>query len=202
MRLIPLTTTGEQLIPGNWSTGGPGFVAKEIRTYVLSLEQLGKHVQFYFKSRPRNPDPSGDNPLTVRIPRDCTVVFKLDRQWDWEFRHDNAITLSDKPHYPKEQRYANLKPTIQKSRCYKVAFDARRLTENDYTNRDQFNLYLQLDQILPKANRSTPLQLPIRLDPDIQNPGDPPPNTWGSGHKKTKKKVRAHIRESKARSRR
>lgn len=162
----------EQPIPP-WS-GPQTPSSKEERVYVLGMQPVNGHMQFYFKERPQNPDPSKDGPLEIRVPTDCVIILELDSAWNWEFRHENAVMLGPM-NYPETPRYFNLVPEILNSRCQKVQFNALYLNGGDYTNRDPYALYINLDQEM--ADGSPAQQLMLRIDPGIDNPGDPHPHS-------------------------
>lgn len=143
----------------------------ETRVYVMSMKSENGYMQYYFKDRPETPDPTGDGPLTIRVPQDCTIVIKLDDAWKWEFRHENAIMIGTFD-YPDPARYFNLSEKIVDGRCMQVQFNAQYL-DKDVVNDDPYLFYINLDQVMPDG---TPAQaLAVRIDPDIRNPGNPPP---------------------------
>ena len=158
----------EQPIPP-WPSPQPP-PSKEDRVYVLGMRPANGYMQYYFVERPQDPDPSKDGPLEIRIPTDCIIILKLDSTWNWEFRHENAVMLGAMK-YPEPPRYFNLVPTIVNNKCQQVQFNALYLNGGDYTNRDPYAFYINLDQLMPDGSPAP--QLVIRIDPDIQNPGDP-----------------------------
>ena len=160
----------EQPIPP-WSSPQPP-PSKEDRVYVLGMQPANGNIQYYFKERPPYPAPSKDGPLEIRVPTDCVIILKLDSVWNWEFRHENAVMLGPM-NYPESVRYFNLVPEILNDRCQKVQFSALYLNGGDYTNRDPYCLYINLDQKV--ADGSPAQRLVIRIDPGIDNPGDHPP---------------------------
>jgi hypothetical protein len=143
--------------------------SKEERLYVLGMQSTSGNIQFYFMERPKDPDSSKDGPLEIRVPTDCVIILKLDSAWNWEFRHENAVMLGPM-NYPETPRYFNLVAEIINNRCQKVQFNALYLKGGDYSNRDPYALYINLDQEMP--NGSPAPQLVIRIDPMIDNPGD------------------------------
>ena len=159
----------EQPIPP-WPSPQPP-PSKGDRVYVLGMKPVDGIMQFYFVDRPQDPDPSKDGPLEIRVPKDCTIVLRLDGAWHWEFRHENAVMLGPM-NYPEFARYFNLVPKVINDRCQEVRFNALYLTAGDNTNRDPYALYINLDQNMPDG--STAPQLVIRIDPDILNPGNIP----------------------------
>lgn len=153
--------TEERTIPP-WPFPGPP-PSTEVRVYVLGVQIVNGSFQFHFIERPQTPDPEADGPLDIRVPKDCTIVLRLDDALDWEYRHDNAVVLGPM-NYPDNGRYFNLAPVIVNGRCREVQFNALFLKLDDYTNRDPYALYVNLiQQGVPQM---------IRIDPDIINPGD------------------------------
>lgn len=157
----------EQPIPNSQKS----LPSKEERVYVLGMRSTNGFIQYYFVSRPELPDPSKDGPLEIRVPTDCTIILKLDSAWNWEFRHENAVMLGP-TNYPEFARYFNLVPEIVNNRCQKVQFSALYLNLGEKTNVDPYAFYVNLDQVMPDGSPAP--QLVIRIDPDIQNPGDHP----------------------------
>lgn len=144
----------------------------ETRVYVMSMKPENGYMQYYFKERPATPDTTGDGPLTIRVPQDCTIIIKLDDAWNWEFRHENAIMIGTFD-YPDPERYFNLVQNIVGGRCMQVQFNAQ-LLDRDVVNDDPYLFYVNLDQIMPDGTAAQ--QLAVRIDPDIRNPGDHPPH--------------------------
>jgi hypothetical protein len=142
----------------------------EERVYVLGLKVSGGQLAFYFVERPPLPDPTNDGPLQIRVPTDCVIVLRLDSAWNWQFVRENAVTLGSVD-YPEKPRYFNLEPKIENGRCQEVRFNALFLDIGDDTNSDPYALYIQLEQ-LPQSAEAPPLI--VRIDPDIENPGNHP----------------------------
>lgn len=153
-----------------WTSTDP-LPSYETRVYVMSIKAENGYMQYYFKDRPDSPDPTGDGPLTIRVPQDCTIVIKLDDAWKWEFRHENAIIIGTSE-YPDPARYFNLVQDIVDGRCMQVQFNAQYL-DQDVVNDDPYLFYINLDQIMPDGTAAPTLA--VRIDPDIRNPGDHPP---------------------------
>lgn len=153
-----------------WPSTDP-LPSYETRVYVLSMKTENGYMQYYFKDRPASPDPTGDGPLTIRVPQDCTIIIKLDDAWKWEFRHENAIMIGT-VNYPDPARYFNLVQDIVDGRCMQVQFSAQYL-DKDVVNDDPYLFYVNLDQIMPDGTPASTLA--VRIDPDIMNPGDHPP---------------------------
>jgi hypothetical protein len=132
----------------------------ETRTYVLSSKVQGGLLQFYFSSAPATPDPSGDPPLQMRVPDNCQIVLELDSSLQWQFRTDgDAITLGS----AARNYYFNLTPVSPQ----RVSFYALFNSNGDYVNNlDPYNIYVDVSQ------GGTMQALEIRIDPDIENPGD------------------------------
>jgi len=159
----------EQPIPPWPKSGQPP--SKEERIYVIGMQPINGIMQYYFKERPLYPDPSKDGPLEIRVPNDCVIVLMLDSAWKWEFRHDNAIMLGPM-NYSDFPRYFNLVPNITDGKCQSVQFNALYLPNGDYANRDPYAFYVNLDQQMPDGSPAP--QLLVRIDPDIDNPGERP----------------------------
>jgi hypothetical protein len=132
----------------------------ETRKYVLSSRVQGSFLQFFFSSTPPAPDPSEDPPLQIRVPDNCQIEVELDSSLQWQFRTDgDAITLGSSA----RAFYFNL--TVVNPQC--VSFYALYNTSGDYTNNlDPYNIYVDISQ----GGATQPLE--IRIDPDIENPGD------------------------------
>jgi hypothetical protein len=144
--------------------------SKEDRVYVIGMEATNRRLQYYFVERPPVPDPAGDGPLLIRVPNDCTIVLRLSPDWNWEFRHTDAVMLGPIK-IPEKPRYFNLTPTIVDGRCMEVKFNALCLNEGDKGNRDPYALYINVDHDAPD---SLTVPLLVRIDPDIDNPGTRP----------------------------
>jgi hypothetical protein len=146
--------------------------SQEERLYIIGMQAENGRLRFVFVERPAHPDPSVDGPLEIRVPQDCTIILRLDDSWNWQFRHANAVMLGPM-NYADRPRYFNLTPTIVNGRCMEIRFSALRLSGiGDLPNQDRYALYLNIDQDMP-AN-AVPLPLLVRIDPDIDNPGDRP----------------------------
>ncbi len=144
--------------------------SQEERVYVIDMEAVNGRLRYYFVERPPVPDPTGDAPLQIRVPQDCTIVFRLSQDWNWEFRHDDAVVLGPIS-YPEKPRYFNLTPTIVDGRCMEVRFNALYLGDTD-TNSDLYALYINVDHDSNDGTDAVPLL--VRIDPDILNPGERP----------------------------
>jgi len=169
---------------GVWNAASPGTPppSAEDRLYILSIDPDQKPVlQIYFSERPKSPDTSKDDPLCVRIPVNCRIILQLDPGWNWEFRQPpvkpaddpgnlGAITVNQ-----GVTGYYNLEYEVLNGKCRRVSFFAQYRSGIAYqegANFDSFNIYLLIDKA--NAGVNEPAQLAVRLDPDIQNPGNPP----------------------------
>lgn len=162
----------EQPIP-YWPLPSPP-PSQEDRVYVIDMEAANGRLRYYFSERPPVPDPSEDAPLLIRVPRDCTIILRLSPDWNWEFRHDNAIMLGPMS-YLEKPRYFNLTPKIVNDRCMEVTFNALLLADaGDTTNHDPYAIYVNVDHEVSGSTDVVPLLL--RIDPDIDNPGGRPPH--------------------------
>lgn len=158
----------EQVVPF-WPLPVPP-PSKEDRVYVIDMTAADRRLQYYFSERPALPDPTGDGPLQIRVPQDCTITLRLSANWNWEFRHENAVMLAPMD-FPEQPRYFNLTPTIVDGRCLEVRFSALLLASVDQ-NVDGYAIYVNVDHDGPQSD--TPVQLLVRIDPDMSNPGERP----------------------------
>lgn len=142
----------------------------EDRVYVIDMEASHGRLRYFFSEQPAVPDPTGDGPLQIRIPQDCTVILRLSSNWNWEFRHDNAIVLGPMD-YTEKPRYFNLQPTIVDGRCLEVRFNALHLADADGNN-DPYAIYVNIYHDDGLASGSAALL--VRIDPDMTNPGGLP----------------------------
>jgi hypothetical protein len=158
----------EQPIPF-WPLSSPP-PSQEDRLYVIDMEASNGRLRYFFSEQPAQPDPTGDGPLQIRILQDCTVILRLSANWNWEFRHDNAVVLGPMD-YTEKPRYFNLQPTIVNGQCLEVRFNALYLTDTD-SNHDPYAIYVNIynDEGLADG----PVALLVRIDPDMTNPGGLP----------------------------
>lgn len=156
----------EQPIPF-WPLPSPP-PSQEDRLYVIDMEASNGKFRYFFSEHPANPDPTGDGPLQLRIPKDCTIILRLSANWNWEFRHDNAIVLGPMG-YAEKPRYFNLQPTIVEDRCLEVRFNALYLTDGG-DNLDPYAIYVNIYH--DSGSTDGQVALLVRIDPDMDNPGD------------------------------
>ena len=165
-RRMSFEVQSEQPIPP-WPGPGPAPTLPE-RVYVIGMQTVEGRIEFYFVERPALPDPSGDGPLEIRVPEDCVIVLRLDPAWQWGFRTTNAVMFGPMD-YQDVPRYFNLQPVVEDGRCQEVRFNARYLDIKE-DNWDPYALYLEVDQ--KTSEDAAVVTLLIRIDPDVDNPGD------------------------------
>lgn len=157
----------EQSVPF-WPTPSPP-PSKEVRVYVVGMNVSKGRLSYCFVERPPFPDPSGDGPLEIQIPEDCTIVLRLSPDWNWEFRHFDAVMLGPM-NYPEKPRYFNLVQKISNDRCMEVQFNALLLSgTEDPENCDPYALYINMDHEVAGIVNAVPLLL--RIDPIMTNTG-------------------------------
>ena len=144
-----------------------------VRTYQLSIKRTANgYVSLYYKKQPKDvPAVTPDQPLDLRVPEACQIVLQLDPDIHWSFKPNEddryAVSLgtASADQDPPTSRYYNFSYDNPKQ----VSFCA------DYGdtdgNRDSINIYVYLEQIM--ANGDPANSVPIAIDPDIKNPGDP-----------------------------
>jgi len=151
-------SSGEQRIPARDPSTLPP--AQETRTYVISATVQGGILQFYFSSKPPAPIYPDDGPLLIRVPDNCRIALVLDSALQWQFpSNSDAVTLGS----TARPFYFNL--TLETPQ--RVSFYALFNNNGDYVNNlDPYNIYINLTQT------GTTQSLAVRIDPDIENPGD------------------------------
>lgn len=171
----PFDPKDEQPIPHRLTAAAAAKAApalpKEVRRYVIGMHAEHGKISFFFTERPHQPDPTGDGPLELRVPANCTLEICLDHRWNWEFRQDNAVMLGPM-NYPEDPRYFNLEHVVENGHCRKVRFDAQLLGTKDPKNRDPYAFYVNL--LKQASNGQFETEMMLRIDPDIINTGERP----------------------------
>jgi hypothetical protein len=167
------TGTSEQSIPH-----GPTDPTLPVQEYQISVDTTDGFLNFYFSVAPDDFSPTKDQPLEFRVPPagPCCITIQLDPNLNWEFRYKvgDPIMLAspnNPPDGPAANRYSQLNwGFAANGKCQTVSFDATVYGGTALPNRDQINIYLNLDQHMADGSIARPLA--IVVDPDIQNPGD------------------------------
>ena len=165
--------------PPNW----PNIVS---RKYELDVNtDIDGNLQFYLSQTPAGASTEESGPVELTVPADCQIFLSLSGDWNWSFRTPSssfpgpAMSMSV-PTGAKNTRYFNLDHGPAGQPCKQISFYAQLYVGVPISsNFDAFNLYILLDQLDADGNPGTPLA--IKLDPDIQNPGDPDPHNIGDG---------------------
>jgi hypothetical protein len=164
--LLSFTTGGDQPIPPSSVVQPPS----NAYTYTMKIDTTAAgYLQFYFVD-------IGGVKWPLSIWKDLVVTVNLDPNWNWEFIQNAQVPpMTLGPQDPAENNpYWGLQvlaPNAQSGLYQQIRFNALRSSEPLY-HADPFNLYVLLHQ--PDGT-----SIPIKIDPDIQNPGDPPPNQLG-----------------------
>jgi len=133
------------------------------------------YLQIYFTQGPLASGSPNDPPIAMSVWQDCLVTVELDTSWNWEFIQGGSVAPMTLGLPQEATRYFNLVPTVgPNNRCTKIQFGAQYYAGGPKGNLDPFNLYVLLDQ--PAATGSFALQVPVKIDPEVENPGDPPSN--------------------------
>lgn len=143
--------------------------------YVLRMAPTNGYLNIYFTQGPLASGSPTDPPIEMSVWQDTVISVELDTAWQWQFIQGsgaNPVTLCSKD---ETDRYFNLVPVLNSNDiCTQVTFDARYYSEGAQGNQDSFNLFVLLDQQV--TGGSFPLQIPVKIDPTVDNPGDPPGN--------------------------
>jgi hypothetical protein len=157
--LLSFTTGGDQPIPPTSVVHQPSSAY----TYTMKIDtSTAGYLQIYFVDQ-------GGIRWPLSIWKDLVVTLNLDPNWSWEFIQDTEVapmTLG-----PQDWGLKTLPPNAASGLYQQIQFNAQRSSEPLY-HTDPFNLYVLLHQ--PNGP-----SIPIKIDPDIQNPGDPPPTGLG-----------------------
>lgn len=165
-----------------WPLPGPGLKPKPGRQYAYTVTRA-PHGDIAFV--PQNGAWMYDGrPLVIPIVYDCTIVFDLDQEFDWQFSYgvdpDTKKRRRGMTMLKKTDRCHNLQQLYDrkqlnygpKGRCIRLTFDVDHLLYEapHKDNVDKFVLhFLELTEL-----QGEPVQIPLRadFDPDIKNPGD------------------------------
>ncbi len=143
--------------------------------HISAIIDDAKRLKLYFK----DPVPVGICPgdclLTVRVVDANIRVHLFLEDLSWTFRHDPSVVVPATSYdndamtlgvNTPSQYYSNL----QHYDSTHISFDVLKAPASTSGDPHHFNLYILLDE---GTGRTT--LLPIKIDPDVKNPGDPPP---------------------------
>ncbi len=165
-KVLSFTSGPDQPIPSNSVVPPP----PSAYTYTMKIDtSTAGYLQFYFVD-------VGGIKWPLSIWKDLVVTINLDPSWQWEFIHSPQVapmtlgpqdTAENNPYWGLQVLAASTASGLYQQ----VQFNAV-LNSEPLHHTDPFNLYVLLHQ--PDGT-----SIPIKVDPDIENPGDPPPNQLG-----------------------
>ena len=153
--------------------------------YVLSTKKpnTSKCIVFYYSQKDQEPE-TNSGPVDIPIYDDCCINLQLGDDTAWEFAYDDvrdALTLGDK-------RYAYLYSKLNHISKTELEFQVRHATPPRISadRLHGFSLYINLYQ----SSETKPWKIPVKIDPDILNPGIHPDIT-GAAARRAKPKNRS-----------
>lgn len=145
-------------------------VGRPVVPYVLRIAFVNNDLEICFTAGPQSANLPQDS-IPIKVLRNCVIKLEIDSALNCTFFKYNGIDTMTLSSTAVAKKYWNLQ----------TAADAKSLTfEADWDdlgalgNPDSFNIYVVAGQP-PFANGKPSRALPIKIDPDIQNPGDPHP---------------------------
>jgi hypothetical protein len=161
----------KSLAAGNVPIPPGTATALPLQSYVVRMTAKHGYLKIYFTAGPLAGSDPSSLPVKIIVPSGgCIISLELDTvSWNWEFVLTGDVSPVSLSATGEQTRYYNLAtfpdPTTQK--ITKAQFNAIYWQAGAAGNIDHFNLFVMFDT----SDGSEPL--PIKIDPDIQNPGDP-----------------------------
>jgi len=141
---------------------------RPVAPYVLRMAIANGDLQIYFTPGPQ----SANLPPTsvpIKVLNDCIISLEIDKALNCTFVQDNGVGAATLSTQAVANNYWNLYCSPDAKSLH---FEADYSDIGALDNPDPFNLYVVVAQP-PLASGVASRALPIKIDPDIQNPGDP-----------------------------
>jgi hypothetical protein len=147
-----------------------GQVGRPVVSYVLRMAIANNDLEIYFTAGPQSANLPLDS-IPIKILKKCVIKLEIDKALNCTFVNDNSVHTMTLSSTAVAKYYWNLKCAPN---AKSLQFEADWNNAGALGNPHPFNVYVVVDQP-PFANGKPSRPLPIKIDPDIQNPGDPHP---------------------------